>query len=189
MDVTKLTGPELIKAYNDAAFMLDRPQVKRFADHATAEKRTAAIVAASKALSGGTSPKHPADMSGIPEGSGKNSTHPTKDEEVAPKAKKAKAIDSVEADKSVPRSGTNREKLVNALVKNAGNFVAVSKLQKAVYGDAGKHRAGPLMMIMNGFKEVQLPLMKSDDGKPYELRKLRENKENHFGLFEKGSKS
>lgn len=76
-------------------------------------------------------------------------------------------------------TGTNREKLMNAM-KPKNKYVAISDLLMAVYGKKHKELKGPLMMVVKGVKMV---LAANKTGT--EIRKLRKDKENHFGIFDK----
>lgn len=83
------------------------------------------------------------------------------------------------------RSGTVREKLVDALLKSRGKHVSIDVLAEAMYGGkkgATKELRGPIALSMRG---LALSLEKL----PFRLDKVRENKVNKFALLPKPIKS
>lgn len=69
------------------------------------------------------------------------------------------------------REGTNREKLVDALLAAKGKALGVSALLKATYGNAKEENKGALMMVMKGVQimidknKIKLTLVKAKEGK------------------------
>lgn len=176
MDLSSKSMSELLIMYNNKAESMDRPKVKRFADRKSAEKRVNQIVnaignVASKSNGTATAAAEPSIP--LPE--------PAKPMEII-KAKAA--IKRVKAEGELVGKGSYRDKLLAYLQADSrvGKPQPISKLMEAVYGQARKDFKGPLMMVMKGLKVV---LEANKTG--LEIRKSRENKENHFGLFKKGN--
>lgn len=165
--MTDLSGKkpiELLAIYNAEAERRGLPTVKRFADAKSALKRTQAMLNGevhSKAPKSGSAKPKKAASAKKPAGAGK-------------KAKRVKP------DGEIVRSGSYREKLMAIFEKNKGEQVPISKLMVAVYGESRKDYKGPLMMVMKGLKSVI-----AANRMGLEIRKTRENKENHFGLHSK----
>lgn len=168
LNLSEKTTAELIVMYNDKAFMLDRPAVKRFADRATAEKRVLQIYSATAGVAAASKPVSEAAPEVKEEP--KTEAKPVKE----PKAKKT-AKPKVEGE--LVREGSFRDKLLTKLQSKIGSQVSISDLMTAVYGESRKDYKGPLMMVMKGLRGV---LKANDIG---EIRKTRENKENCFGLY------
>ncbi len=162
IDVTKMNGPALIKAYNEAAAAQNKPLVKRFGDMAAAMKRTAAILG----------PKVKTPKAAAAPKKTKAAAAPKKTKAVAkPKAKKS-------SDDSIVRGGTKRDKLFNYMNKHVGEFLPISKLMQATYGESHKGLKGPLMMVMKGLRGVI-----ATNRMGLKIEKQRKDKENHFGLI------
>lgn len=67
----------------------------------------------------------------------------------APRLGAAKIIEAFEL-----REGSNREKLVTALVKNAGKPMTIDALLKATYGKASEENRGALNMVIGGARNT-----------------------------------
>lgn len=173
MDLSSKSMSELLAMYNAKADLMDRPKVKRFADRKSAEKRVNQIVnaiggVASKSNGAAATPSVPPPVPATP----------------AQIIKAKAAIKRVKAEGELVGKGSYRDKLLSYLQAESriGKPHPISKLMEAVYGEARKDFKGPLMMVMKGLKVV---LDANKTG--LEIRKSRENKENHFGLFKKGN--
>jgi hypothetical protein len=165
LNLSEKTTAQLIEMYNDKAFMLDRPTVKRFADRATAEKRVAQIYVANASKTTATETFVEAPK-------------PAKEPKKAKEPAKTRAP---KEDGAVVREGSFRDKLLEILQKNEGKQVPISKLMEAVYGESRKDFKGPLMMVMKGLRGVVAA------NKLGTIEKTRENKENYFGLHKKAN--
>jgi hypothetical protein len=173
MDLSGKSMSELVTMYNAKADLMDRPKVKRFSDRKAAEKRVNQIVnaiggVASKTNGGTPDMPVPAPVIATPA-----------------QINKAKArVKRVKAEGELVGKGSYRDKLLGFLQAESrvGKPQPISRLMEAVYGQARKDFKGPLMMVMKGLKVV---LDTNKTG--LEIRKSRENKENHFGLFPKGN--
>ena len=80
------------------------------------------------------------------------------------------------------RSGTNREKLVEALASSKGKQVPRSDLLKSVYGNQKEENIGPLGMVLKG-----MAVMIKEGRLPYKIERTKdaETKEVSFGLHAK----
>jgi hypothetical protein len=168
-DLSSKSMSELLTMYNAKAELMDRPPVKRFADRKSAEKRVAQIIAA---------------IGGVAKAGKSEPTVPTELPPVTAKAAKATktAVKRIKEDGALVSKGSFRDKLFNFMSAESrlNNQQPISKLLVAVYGESRKDYKGPLMMVMKGLKVV---LAANKTG--LEIRKTRENKENHFGLHKK----
>jgi chemotaxis protein histidine kinase CheA len=97
----------------------------------------------------------------------------------APKAAKAPKEARVANEHGVTYgANTNRTKLLNAFLKNLDDYVPVEDLAEALYGENGRDKRSPLMMVLNAIKyDADHGVLK------YELRKSKNGKEISFGLF------
>lgn len=169
IDLSGKSMSELITMYNAKADLMDRPSVKRFADRKSAERRVEQII---NAIGGVTN-------------AGKTNGTSAPQQNVATPAQKEKAkvaVARIKKDGDLVGKGSYRDKLLAHLQSDnrIGKPQPISRLMEAVYGQSRKDFKGPLMMVMKGLKVV---LEANRTG--LEIRKSRENKENHFGLFKK----
>jgi pyruvate/2-oxoglutarate dehydrogenase complex dihydrolipoamide acyltransferase (E2) component len=95
------------------------------------------------------------------------------------KTESVKQTKAPKAERGIVGAGTNREVLFNCLTARINKMVPMSQLMIAVYGDANKSNKSKLMMVMKGINFVI-----ASKGLPFTIKKVRENKENHFGLFD-----
>ena len=123
--MSKKTTKELIAAYNAAAKKLGEKPVKRFANRATAEKRTAAIVARAKG-SGSKAPTK-AKKNGATRSSAPLDLKPRK------------------GDVITPREGSLGEKAIKALAKGATR----ETLAKIIGGENASGRVRTLLNRLN----------------------------------------
>lgn len=165
----KSTG-ELVTMFNAKADILGIPPVKKFADRKTAEARVSKIIERVGSVAGATKTN----------GNGANA--PAVTPALVAKTKEQIAKVKRRTEGEMVGKGSYRDKLLSfmQLASNTGKFISISRLMEAVYGQSRKDFKGPLMMVMKGLKVVL------DENKTgLEIRKSRENKENHFGLFKK----
>lgn len=144
--------------FNEAATLLGKPLVKKWADTKTAQRRTAAILAEVPAKSAPIEAEKPAKKAS------------------EPKAKKPKRAETG----VLVGPDTYRAKLIAVFERNEGKNISVTRLMEAVYGEARKDYKQPLMMVMKGVKMVY-----AKNGIKKTIEKTRIDKENYFGLFEK----
>lgn len=191
IDLSGKSTSELVAMYNAKAELMDRPPVKRFADRQTAEKRVNQIMNAVSGVAGKSSGAAAPEVKEVKKEEAKE---PVK-EQPKPASTKAPAKPTTTKASAAPKpaakkreegelvgKGSYRDSLLKCLNANLGKQVPISRLMEAVYGQSRKDFKGPLMMVMKGLKVV-LATHKTGT----EIRKTRENKENHFGLYKKGA--
>lgn len=186
-DLERLSGPQLVSMFGN----LTGKPVNKFADRKTALRRVWGAL--NELVSSGTLPvveaatddEVKAHAGAQVKKAGKS--QPTAKSGAAKKAR-TKVTKVAFGDAAVIASGvvgefgvgegTNRATLVTYMHKHIGKYSPISDLMKAVYGEARKDYKGQLMMVMKGLRMV----IDAND-LPYEIKKIRENKENAFGLF------
>lgn len=198
IDLSGKSMSELVALYNSKAEMMDgiKP-VTRFADRTTAEKRVSTLInrvgsVAAKMPAAEVEKVPPVETTVAAVTKPAASAETEKEDEMATKTKtrtktaktngkpKTARVRKPKVDGALVGKGSFREKLLNYL-QGETHFKkqnAISKILVAVYGENRKDFRAPLMMVMKGLTAV---LTVNRTG--LEIRKTRENKENHFGLY------
>ncbi len=190
IDLSGKTSQDLLTLFNEKAALLGLPQVKRFSDRKAAERRVSEIIAKI-----GSVPQPQDETRDFPTQTISTETPTTttadtakESDDMATKNKgKTNSVKkgrgrSKRAEDALVGEGSYRDRLLKTFLNSRGEpsrkQIPMGDLVKAVYGNNYKEYRAPLMMVMKGLRQV---LAANKTGR--EIRKTRENKENHFGLY------
>lgn len=172
MDYSKMTGPELVKAYNAMVASPAGQQlggykaVQKFADVPTGIKRCERLESSIRAIKG------------FAEGVDKL-TSDVKKKTTTPKAKAPKGDANDKLDGAPVRVGSNRDKAIQRLQRKLGEPVTLEALMLAVYGAADADHRAPLMMVLKGIGNVIAA------GKlPFTMQKHKDGRDIAFSLHQ-----
>ena len=171
----------LIAAHNYAVGLMGGTPVNKFSDRATAEKRTRF------ALSQLTEDKRPQPFGPVVPGPHSSLEGYSQPEPAPALANEGPVIVPAAAPALSfgEREGTNRKRLIDALMAKRGDFVKLDDLVSAVYGKPADPKVtaqfkGPLSMVMKGLK-----VMIDKNALPVDLVKQKNGKDIAYGLIDK----
>jgi len=154
MAYENMSGPDLIRAFNEMAAVLNVKTVSRFSDMLAGRRRCEALASRLRARESGL-----AEDDATP----------------APRARKAKAKKAKAATPAgdifaqfKTNTGKNRGKLLSRLNDDLGQQVPLTQLVRAVYGNQKEENFGALKMVLRG---LELSIKK--DRLEYEIRKTK----------------
>lgn len=175
-DLVNLSSATIVEVFNSIALAgSGLAPVKKFADRAVAIRRTFDALSLIPVQENTLVEEVPAEP---------------KAPAVEKKAPKAKVPHVAFGDAQKPAEGivaefgvspsSNRSKLLLAFEAKKNLYIPVSEMMEATYGESRKDYKGRMSLVLKGLVHV----IKAGS-LPYEIRKIRENKEVHFGLFDK----
>lgn len=164
MSYENMSGPDLVRAFNEMAAALNVKTVSRFADATAGRRRCEALASRLRARESGLAEEA--------------------EQAEAPRRRKRAVQRDLPIDifaEFKTNTGKNRGKLLSWLNDHMGQQVALKRLVQHVYGRDSAESDGALKMIIRG---LQLSIQK--DRLKYELRKSKlENGGLSYGLYRK----